>query len=230
MGTAEIQRQLAALGFDPGPVDGISGRRTIAAVMAFQRAHPPLAIDGIAGPKTLAVMFTAADGVPAWNGTAKPWFDLALTKKGLHEQRDVAELRRFLKSDGRTLGDPRVMPWCGDFIETCIAVSLPHEPLPVNPYLARNWLKFGRPCAPTLGAVMVYWRGSKSGYQGHVAFYAGENGPNFYNLGGNQSNAIKVAPLAKGRLLGARWPLSAPMPGESETVAMTGGILSINEV
>ena len=33
---ARIQRQLASLGYDPGPVDGIMGRKTRAAIRAFQ--------------------------------------------------------------------------------------------------------------------------------------------------------------------------------------------------
>lgn len=48
------QRQLALLGFYRGPVDGISGPRTKAAVIAYQKSHPDLVIDGIAGPATRA--------------------------------------------------------------------------------------------------------------------------------------------------------------------------------
>ncbi len=48
------QAQLAALGFDPGPVDGIAGSATKAAVIAYQRGHDDLVADGVAGPATLA--------------------------------------------------------------------------------------------------------------------------------------------------------------------------------
>jgi curli biogenesis system outer membrane secretion channel CsgG len=37
MSTAEAQRRLAQLGFDPGPADGVAGGRTTAAIRAFQR-------------------------------------------------------------------------------------------------------------------------------------------------------------------------------------------------
>ena len=42
--TLDIQRRLAALGYQPGPLDGIPGRQTIAAVKQFQRvtAHPKI--------------------------------------------------------------------------------------------------------------------------------------------------------------------------------------------
>lgn len=49
---AELQERLAALGFDPGRVDGIFGEATRAAVVSFQR-DAGLVDDGIAGPATL---------------------------------------------------------------------------------------------------------------------------------------------------------------------------------
>jgi hypothetical protein len=53
-------------------------------------------------------------------------------------------------------------------------------------------------------------------------------GPVFYNLGGNQSNAVTVTPIAKNRLLGCRWPASAAT-GRIHLARMTGGKLSVNE-
>ena len=35
----------------------------------------------------------------------------------------------WLKRDGRSLGDPSKHPWCSDFVETCIRMGLPDEPL-----------------------------------------------------------------------------------------------------
>jgi hypothetical protein len=49
--TIGIQVALAQLGMDPGPIDGIPGRRTLLAVMLFQRTHG-LKVDGIVGPDT----------------------------------------------------------------------------------------------------------------------------------------------------------------------------------
>jgi hypothetical protein len=45
------QEKLAALGFDPGPLDGFAGPRTKAAAKAFQEAHG-LEADGLIGQKT----------------------------------------------------------------------------------------------------------------------------------------------------------------------------------
>jgi N-acetylmuramoyl-L-alanine amidase len=49
---AELQERLAALGFDPGRVDGIYGAATRTAVAAFQR-DAGLGADGVVGPSTL---------------------------------------------------------------------------------------------------------------------------------------------------------------------------------
>jgi N-acetylmuramoyl-L-alanine amidase len=49
------QRELARLGFDPGPIDGYMGARTREAVRAFQKARG-LAQDGILGPVTMGAL------------------------------------------------------------------------------------------------------------------------------------------------------------------------------
>lgn len=47
------QELLKKAGFDPGPVDGRWGTKTAAAVVAYQKAHPPLVVDGLLGQQTL---------------------------------------------------------------------------------------------------------------------------------------------------------------------------------
>jgi peptidoglycan hydrolase-like protein with peptidoglycan-binding domain len=51
-GVSGIQMRLHNLGFNPGPIDGVMGPCTTAAIRAFQRKHPPLDVDGISGPET----------------------------------------------------------------------------------------------------------------------------------------------------------------------------------
>lgn len=217
--TLDIQRRLAELGYDPGPADGIRGRQTIAAVKRFQSASH-LTVDGIAGPATLRALFGGATVSASESPDACPWLEQAFRTKGLHERRDNAALREFLKSDGGTVGDPAKVPWCGDFVQTCIALSMPDEVLPNNPYAAINWLKFGRECAPQRGAVLVFWRGSPDGWQGHVGFYVSEDATHYHVIGGNQSDSITVSRIAKTRLRkgGSRWPLTA--------LAVNGGAVS----
>jgi hypothetical protein len=47
----ELQQQLKALGYDPGPSDGVYGEQTADAVRRFQKASG-LSSDGIVGPQT----------------------------------------------------------------------------------------------------------------------------------------------------------------------------------
>ncbi len=229
MNTLDIQRALKRSGFDPGPLDGLIGPLTRRAVAAFEAKHG-LKSDGEPDEDFLQAL-SGAPKTKSWF----PWLDEAKRRKGLHERRDNAVLKAFLRSDRHTLGDPAKLPWCGDFVETCIALALPDEPLPANPYLARNWLKFGVACEPAEGAVLVFWRGSRSGTSGHVGFCVGADGSGsagaFHVLGGNQSNAVSIARIAKARLLGARWPLSARAAhgGVLKRDAAAGGALSTNE-
>lgn len=229
----DIQTQLKKLGFNPGEIDGIYGRRTRAAVKAFQASRPGLEVDGAVGSITLGKLFNktaqeVADSKPS-RVLMTPWLDIALSKKGLHEDLDNEELRKFLKSDGDTLGDPAKLPWCGDFVETCLALTLPNENLPGNPYLARNWAKWGVDVNPMLGAVGSFWRGSKTGTAGHVGFIVGKGKDVYYLLGGNQNNRVSIAPIAMDRLLEARWPKTFKQPKKTILPTMEGGKLSLNE-
>ena len=196
--------------------------------------HPPGAIDGLWGQRTARAMkaLLSAGGNAAWltPSTTLPWMTEARSALGRHELRDRSWLMDWLKRDGRSLGDPSKTPWCGDFVETCLRVTLPDEPLlgalGSNPYRARNWLLFGQQVPPILGAVLVFERSSG----GHVGFAMGQDDIHFYVLGGNQSDAVTVARIAKSRLLGARWPATVP-PRLQRLPTMTPGdvLTSTNE-
>lgn len=55
----KLQERLQELGFSPGPIDGIFGSKTLAAVLKFQR-RAGLVVDGIVGPKTWAKLNSGA--------------------------------------------------------------------------------------------------------------------------------------------------------------------------
>jgi uncharacterized protein (TIGR02594 family) len=227
----EIQEQLIFLGYDLGPdgADGYPGQYTKAAVSAFKEANGlPNVYPGTVGPKTLAALFPDEKQDPPALIVATPWIAVGLEKRGLMETgKDKPELVKFLKSDGESVGDPAKIPWCGDFVQTCLALTLPNEPLPRNPYWARNWGKWGVECKPTFGAVVVFSRGSA----GHVAFIMGEsrNQANWIILGGNQSNRISVVAKSKENTLAIRWPATLALPTVRLPRTDVGGALSIDE-
>lgn len=205
-----VQKRLAELGYEPGPLDGVRGRRTIAAVRRFQQARG-LTVDGLVGRNTYAALFQSDErdrSEPAQVIDDVPWIEEARRVQGLHERRDNQSLWSWLRRDGATVGDPARIPWCGDFVQTAIALSMPEEPIPENPYLAANWTKFGYEVDPQFGAILVFWRGSPSSWKGHVGFYIGETNDHFLVLGGNQSNMVNESLISKDRLRvsGARWP------------------------
>ena len=223
MNVESIQRALAAAGFNPGPFDGVWGRASIAATKAFQ-AKRGLKPDGIVGKDTLAALFP---GVlkPSALSVEPPWYAEAKRRMGLHEVTNRSALMAWLRSDGKTLGDPAKLPWCGDFVETCIALTLPSEVLPSNPYYALNWAKVGVDLSKgALGAILVFKRPGG----GHVGFYAGEDATTVSVLGGNQSNRVSITTISKARLYAIRWPSTYPRP-TTGTVARAGGALSTNE-
>ncbi len=231
--TADVQRALIALGHDlgnGGPSgkgdDGLWGGLSRRATLAYQKAQG-LKQTGLADADTLRRLFPDGARAPA---ILPPWYAEMQRRKGLHEGRHRSALMAWLRSDGETLGDPARLPWCGDAVETALHLTLPDEPRIVNPYLARNWMKFGRPLAmPAIGAVLVFWRGARDGTSGHVGFYAGEDAGALHVLGGNQSDAITVARLGRDRLLGMRWPSTYALPTGGRVLAAGGGALSTNE-
>lgn len=238
MNVREIQQLLLALGYDLGPAeaDGILGRRTIAAVAAFQADFAVgVKWPGTIGPKTEAALIGAVNAcggklLPVASPPLVPWMAEAKRRLGLNEVRDNGELRAWLKSDGASVGDPAKIAWCGDFAETCIALTLPGEPLPANPYGARNWAKFGRRLTtPAYGAILVYWRGSRDGWEGHVNFYLGERGGALYGIGGNQRNGVAEDWLDDDRLLDIRWPTTFDLPTTGRVLLTSSGTLSTNE-
>ena len=110
-------------------------------------------------------------------------------------------------------------------------MALPDEALlgalGANPYWARNWLLFGQAVQPITGAVLIFERS----VGGHVGFAVGQDDTSFYVLGGNQSDAVTVAHVAKSRLLGARWPATLPVRSQRLPTTKPGAFLSTtNEI
>lgn len=90
-------------------------------------------------------------------------------------------------------------------------------------YRARAWLDWGKPCEATYGAVAVFERSGG----GHVGFVVGQDHMSrLMILGGNQGNAVTIAPFEWRRLLGCRWPaephVALDLVGNLPRLAHTG--------
>lgn len=226
----EIQKALQEAGFNPGTVDGNLGAGTEEAIVNFKKAHG-LAARPYLGPITLRLLFSQQ---PVPEIPELPWITEIARYMGLHEVTNNAELRRWLKSDGQTLGDPAALPWCGDAIETSIRLSLPDEwavtdaTLVRNPYWADNWRKFGQPSNEAYGAVATFSRPGGN----HVCFLMGvDNNLLRYRVrGGNQSNRVSDTWIDKSRLTSIRrpttWKTALPKLPEMNSL---GQVVSTNE-
>lgn len=107
------------------------------------------------------------------------------------------------------------IPWCGLAVSYWIKKSGFEPPKNYSQVRARDFAKWGKPVfKASLGDVMVFWRGSPQGRDGHVGLYVAEDEHHFYILGGNQSNEVNIMPLKKTRFLAARrcpWKWMQPL-------------------
>ncbi len=108
-------------------------------------------------------------------------------------------------------GHPEVagdeVAWCAAFAGACLERAGFRS---TRSLMARSYLSYGVATSEVrTGAIAVFSRGGDPAL-GHVGFVVGETGDAIMLLGGNQSNAVSVITMPKTRLLGVRWPATAP--------------------
>lgn len=114
------------------------------------------------------------------------------------------------------------IPWCGLFV--AIVAKRAGKALPGRPLWARNWAEFGKAADKAqLGDVLVFRRGQGSG---HVGLYIGEDYGAYHVLGGNQSDGVTIARIAKDRCIAVRRPAyrNAPVTAKPVHLAATGNL------
>lgn len=212
----ERQIQLKKRGFDPGPIDGIPGPKTDAAMIAFKKSVG-LRPRAYYGPVTEAALFGPVDPgktpKPVFrSSTIPPLAKPFIRRLGWQEHRDRNALIKWFKSFGKYLGDPRKLPWCAEGQENACLEMFPNEPVPDNPFWARNWQHWGVDAGgPVIGSVgVIGWRNG-SGHVGVVADVKTDGNHNVTHvklLGANQGNQIKYSwfPMAtkKGKFIAFR--------------------------
>jgi len=127
------------------------------------------------------------------------------------------------------LGQADETAWCAAFVGACLERA---GFASTRSLRARSYLAWGASIEePVLGAIVVLRRGNDPTL-GHVGFLVGTSGTHVFVLGGNQSNAVSVAPFDASQVLGFRQPAQDRISSESgskfdialsHVLAMEGG-------
>lgn len=95
-------------------------------------------------------------------------------------------------------------PWCAAFVGAVLAqLGLPHT----GKLNARSYQDYGSSVSiqnAQPGDIVVFWRGSPSSWQGHVAFLVKFEGNKVIVRGGNQGNRVSDAPYPIDRIVAIR--------------------------
>jgi len=148
------------------------------------------------------------------------WMDVAYSYEGVKEYPGVKHNDKILKMfelvGHKEIRDDETS-WCAAFVGACLEQA---GHVSTKSLLARSYLNWGKAAdVPQFGDVVVFWRGSKKSWQGHVAFFIKEDSRYVWALGGNQRNTVNVTRFPKSRVLGYRRPSTM---GSSRTV--TGAV------
>lgn len=94
--------------------------------------------------------------------------------------------------------------WCSIFVNEIADACGCETTSKIN---ARSWLDVGKEIPleeARLGDVVILWRGSPTGWQGHVGFFIRKGPGVIWLLGGNQSNAVNIMSFTDKQFLGVR--------------------------
>ncbi len=209
---AQVQRQLKSVGFNPGPIDGIFGPRTRAAVIAFQK-HAHIAVDGVVGPQTRGALAKfGANGAGPADGYDPPAPSGSLAQRVLNEAASHLGFRERGENGNpfsRYFGRPSEA-WCADFVSYVFEKS--GRPLGQNgvgfaavrdmaAWFQRRGAYFHG--TPKPGDV-IFFDNTRPGTYNHVGVVSRVEGGVVYTIEGNTSDQVarRSYPLGSSRIVG----------------------------
>ena len=197
----EVQQQLAAIGLEPGPLDGSYGPTTAAAVKAFQSSEG-LEVDGFVGPKTRAALSAAAARAAAGGGgSTRP--SSSIGKEALIEAQKHIGVKEKPPGTNKTAFGAWYgldgVAWCNIFVSYCFQVGGGYT---ICDGFKGAGAKPGKGCAyvPTTEAWLRatgLWVGRTEPQPGDIAIFNWDGGAPDHigiveeNLGGGQFTTIE---------------------------------------
>lgn len=136
-----------------------------------------------------------------------PWLEVALRELvlGVEEisgRQHHARILEYHQATSLGASDDETS-WCAAFVNWCLRQAWLYG---TNSASARRFETWGEACDARPGAIVTMWRGASPSWQGHVGFYLGRGATTVLLLGGNQGNAVSVAPFDASRVTAYRWP------------------------
>lgn len=113
------------------------------------------------------------------------------------------DILKMFADVGHRVGDDET-PWCAAFVGSVLSsLGLPHT----GKLNARSYETYGtqvNELTALPGDIVVFWRGSKDSWQGHVAFLVRFEGQSVIVRGGNQGNKVSDAAYPTSRIVAIR--------------------------
>lgn len=135
------------------------------------------------------------------------WLDVA--KKYLGTQEVVGpENNPIVVKMFSDVGFPEVhddeTAWCAAFVGSVLKED---GQAYLKSLSARSYLNYGKELSePQEGCIVVFWRGSPTGWLGHVGFVTRWDDENVWVIGGNQNNQVSEKQFSRNQVLGFRYP------------------------
>jgi uncharacterized protein (TIGR02594 family) len=219
---------------------GYFGTLTDTAVESFQK-RAGLKVDGVVGPKTGAAIDAAMatpPGTPVTTASDRPlWLEAGLNLLGTKEvvgARDNPVIINWAKDEGGSIAKEYThdsIPWCALFANHCLTrAGIKGTGTLWALDFAGKWPSI-KIAGPAVGAFAPMLRNGG----GHITIVVGrDQHGNIMGLGGNQSDAVTIAPFAMSRLnKGFWWPAAGPPAGRTGVktlpIVRSDGRVSSNE-
>lgn len=118
----------------------------------------------------------------------------------------------FWKIIGRPYRTDEV-PWCAGFVSACLERAGIRSPRTESARNFLGWKDGVRLKEPVPGCIVVFWRGSKKGWAGHVGIVTRiTKRGSLVVLGGNQDDMVNESLFSTDKVLGYMWPKGYPLP------------------